>query len=66
MSEPKRTRLYFFGFVEEMVARTVLEVIKDAISKKTITVEDWAMVHKAPERVKHGPTLDPVPAGKAQ
>ena len=47
MSEPKRIRLYFFGFAEEMVARTVLEVIKDAKSKKTITVEDWAMVHKA-------------------
>ena len=25
----------------------------------------YTMVHKAPERVKHGPTLDPVPAGKA-
>ena len=48
MSEPKRTRLYFFGFAEEMVARTVLETIKDGISKKVITVEDWALVHKAP------------------
>jgi uncharacterized membrane protein len=48
MSEPKRTRLYFFGFAEEMVARTVLEVIKDGASKKVITVEDWALVHKAP------------------
>ena len=25
----------------------------------------YTMVHKAPERVKHGPTLEPVPAGKA-
>jgi uncharacterized membrane protein len=48
MAEPKRTRLYFFGFAEEMVARNVLEVIKDGISKKEIVVEDWAMVHKAP------------------
>lgn len=48
MSEPKRTRLYFFGFAEEMVARNVLEVIKDGISSKAITVEDWALVHKAP------------------
>ena len=48
MSEPKRTRLYFFGFAEEMVARTVLEVIKDGRSKKAITVEDWVLVHKAP------------------
>ncbi len=48
MAEPKRTRLYFFGFAEEMVAHTVLEVIKDGISKKEIVVEDWALVHKAP------------------
>jgi uncharacterized membrane protein len=48
MAEPKRTRLYFFGFAEEMVARTVLEVIKGGISKQEIVVEDWALVHKAP------------------
>src|SRR4051794_13153699 len=48
MSEPTRTRLYFFGFAEEMVARTVLEVIKEGISSKEIVVEDWALVHKAP------------------
>jgi uncharacterized membrane protein len=48
MAEPKRTRLYFFGFAEEMVARGVLEVIKTGIEKKEITVEDWALVHKAP------------------
>src|SRR3954467_4758632 len=48
MAEPKRTRLYFFGFAEEMVARTVLEVIKDGKAKKEITVEDWALVHKEP------------------
>ena len=48
MAEPKRTRLYFFGFAEEMVARTVLEVIKDGRSKKEIVVEDWALVHKEP------------------
>jgi uncharacterized membrane protein len=48
MAEPKRTRLYFFGFAEEMVARTVLEVIKNGKSKKEIVVDDWAMVHKAP------------------
>jgi uncharacterized membrane protein len=48
MAEPKRTRLYFFGFAEEMVARTVLEVIKDGVSKKAIVVEDYALVHKDP------------------
>ncbi len=47
MAEPKRTRLYFFGFAEEMVARHVLEVIKDGISKKEIVIEDWALVHKS-------------------
>lgn len=48
MAEPKRTRLYFFGFAEEMVARTVLEVIKDGASTKAIVVEDWALINKAP------------------
>ena len=48
MSEPKRTRLYFFGFAEEMVARHVLEVIKSGQESKAITVEDWALVSKAP------------------
>jgi uncharacterized membrane protein len=48
MSEPKRTRLVFLGFAEQMVASNVLELIKDGIAKKDIVVEDWAMVHKAP------------------
>jgi uncharacterized membrane protein len=48
MSEPKRTRLVFLGFGEEMVARTVLEIVKTGVSQKEIVVEDWAMVHKAP------------------
>jgi uncharacterized membrane protein len=48
MSEPKRTRLIFLGFTEEMVARTVLEVIKEGRSAKAITIDDWALVHKAP------------------
>jgi uncharacterized membrane protein len=48
MSEPKRTRLVFLGFSEEDVARTVLGVIQSGIRTKAITVEDWAMVHKAP------------------
>jgi len=47
MSDPKRTRLVFLGFAEEMVARTVLEVIKGGISDKRIVVSDWALVHKA-------------------
>ena len=47
MSEPKRTRLVFLGFAEEMVATNVLEVIKGGIDGKEIVVDDWAMVHKA-------------------
>ena len=47
MGEPKRTRLVFLGFAEEMVARHVLEVIKSGIEAKEIVVEDWALVHKA-------------------
>lgn len=47
MSEPKRTRLVFLGFAEEMVAVAVLEEIKRGIAAKEITVDDWAMVHKA-------------------
>lgn len=47
MSEPKRTRLVFLGFVEEMIATNVLEVIKGGMESKEIVVEDWAMVHKA-------------------
>ena len=47
MADPKRTRLVFFGFAEEPVAATVVEVIKEGIASKEITVDDWAMVHKA-------------------
>ena len=48
MSEPKRTRLVFLGFAVEDVANTVLGVIESGIRAKSITVEDWALVHKAP------------------
>ena len=48
MSEPKRTRLVFLGFGDDMIANTVLEEIKRGISTKSITVEDWAKVYKAP------------------
>jgi uncharacterized membrane protein len=48
MSEPKRTRLVFLGFAVEEVAGTVLGVIESGIQSKAITVDDWALVHKAP------------------
>jgi uncharacterized membrane protein len=47
MGEPKRTRLIFLGFDGEGVAQSVLGVIESGIKDKAITVEDWAMVHKA-------------------
>ena len=48
MAEPKRTRMVFIGFADESVARGVLGVIEGGIKDKAITVEDWALVHKAP------------------
>ena len=48
MSEPKRTRMVFLGFADESVAQGVLGVIEGGIKDKSISVEDWAMVHKAP------------------
>jgi uncharacterized membrane protein len=48
MGEPKRTRLVFLGFEREGAAQSVLGVIESGVKDKSITVEDWAMVHKAP------------------
>jgi uncharacterized membrane protein len=46
MGDDKHTRLVFLGFTDEMLAKTVLEVIKEGRRKKAITVEDWVMVQK--------------------
>src|SRR5690242_5511860 len=48
MSEPKRTRLIVLGFADPGVAQNVLHVIEQGIKAKEITVEDWALVSKAP------------------
>jgi uncharacterized membrane protein len=40
--------MVFLGFADEGVARGVLSVIEAGIKDKAITVDDWAMVHKAP------------------
>src|SRR4051812_20534540 len=48
MAEPKRTRLVFLGFDNEGPAESVLGVIESGVKDKAITVEDWALVHKAP------------------
>jgi uncharacterized membrane protein len=47
VSEPKRTRLAFFGFAEEDKATSAAEVIKAGLASKEIALDDWAMVHKA-------------------
>jgi uncharacterized membrane protein len=39
-------RLVFLGFNEEMVARNILELVKEAKDSKAIEVADWALVHK--------------------
>ncbi|HYO43734.1 MAG TPA: DUF1269 domain-containing protein [Candidatus Limnocylindrales bacterium] len=47
MSDPKRTRLVFLGFTDQMLARTVWEVIKQGRDAKAITIDDVALVSKA-------------------
>lgn len=46
MGEPKRRRMYFLGFNEDMIARAVLEEVKAGIRNKEIVVEDWAKIDK--------------------
>jgi len=48
MADTTSMRLYFLGFTEEMVARYVLQLIRDAKADKAFTTADWALVHKAP------------------
>ena len=44
----------------------VMDIVKEHSGAYGMGVDyAYTMVHKAPERVKHGPTLEPVPAGKA-
>ncbi len=46
MSTLGDVRLVFLGFNEEMVARNILELVKEAKDGKAIVVADWALVHK--------------------
>lgn len=46
--EPKRTRLVFMGFREEMIGRTVVEELRAGIKDGSVVVEDWALIHKSP------------------
>lgn len=46
MSTLGDVRLVFLGFNEEMVARNILELVKEAKDGKSIEVADWALVRK--------------------
>ena len=50
MSTLGDVRLVFLGFNEEMVARNILELVKEAKDGKAIAVADWALVHKDESR----------------
>ncbi len=62
MAELKTARLIFMGFETEMIARNVLEVIKEAADGKAITVSDWALVLRGPDgkpKISGDKTVDP-------
>ena len=46
MSTLGDVRLVFLGFNEEMIARNILELVKEAKEDKAIEVADWALVRK--------------------
>jgi uncharacterized membrane protein len=47
MAEPTHTRLVFLGFTDELLAKTVLEVVKEGKHDKEFELLDWVMVRKA-------------------
>jgi uncharacterized membrane protein len=49
MAETKSVHLSMFGFTDEMLARTVLEEIKQGVKDKEIVIEDWALATKGPD-----------------
>lgn len=62
MSDPKRTRLVFLGFAEEGVATHLMNIIESGVRAKSITVDDWAMISKAPGgkvTITNSPQVDP-------
>lgn len=55
-------RLVFLGFKEEMVARNILELVKEAKDSKAIEVADWALVIKDEEgkvKIEGDKSVDP-------
>ena len=44
MAKETHSRLYFLGFAEADIARYVLQLIKNAVAEKSLTVSDWAMI----------------------
>ncbi len=48
MGRPKRMRLLFLGFSEEMIGRTVVEELRAGVKDGSVAIEDWALIHKSP------------------
>jgi uncharacterized membrane protein len=49
MAEPKSNRLYMLAFTDAGIPPYVLELIKDGVKGKEITVSDWAMIRRKPD-----------------
>lgn len=62
MSTLGEVRLVFLGFTEEMVARHILELVKEEKDAKAISVADWALVRKSRDgdvRIEGDKSVDP-------
>jgi uncharacterized membrane protein len=62
VAEPTSARIVFLGFTDEMLARTVLEVVKEGRHDKEFELLDWVMVHKAADgttKVTNDTGVDP-------
>ena len=46
MADPTSAHIVFLGFTDEMLARTVLEVVKEGKHDKEFELLDWVMVQK--------------------
>ncbi len=48
MGDPKPTRLFLMGFTDAGIPPYVLELIKEGVKDKKITITDWAMIRREP------------------
>ena len=53
MADPVSARVVFLGFTDEMLAKTVLEVVKEGRHDKDIEILDWVMVRKDADGKTH-------------